>query len=36
MMCKKMKAVHYLPNLNLAECLNLYANEYFLPEIDET
>ncbi len=36
MMCKKMMAVNYLPNLNLDSCINLYANQYLFPEIDET
>lgn len=35
-MCKKMKAFHYLKNLELSSCINLYSNQYLFPEIDET
>ena len=35
MMCKKMKAVHFLHNYKAEECLNTYANEVLFPEIDE-
>lgn len=35
-MCKKMKAVYYLKNYEVANCLETYANSYLFPEIDET
>jgi len=36
MMCKKMKAFYYLPNLNADFCLNTYSNQYLFSELDET
>lgn len=35
-MCKRMKAKHYVKNLGIDECLEVYANKFMLPEIDET
>ena len=35
-MCKKMKAIYYLPNYSLDTCMNLYSNQYLFSEIDET
>lgn len=36
MMCKKMKAFYYLPNLGADFCLGTYANQYLFSELDET
>ena len=35
-MCKRMKAKHYVKNQgDLDQCLEINANRYLLPEIDE-
>lgn len=36
MMCKKMKAIYYLYNLNVKPCVETYSNQVLFPEIDET
>lgn len=36
MMCKKMKAYYYLPNLEADFCLNTHSNQFLFSELDET
>jgi len=35
-MCKKYQAQYYLKNFEVSEEMNLYSNNYFLPELDTT
>ena len=37
MMCKRMRAKHYVKNQGgLDQCLEVHSNRFFLPEVDET
>lgn len=35
-MCKKYESLYYLKNYEASDEMNLYSNNFFLPELDTT